>query len=72
MASRSKVPVNIAQAMSCAAKIRAGKSCTQAELKAVAVILSQALSSSRAATRAAKEKASDLQQMVNTLRSRVG
>ena len=64
--------MNIAQAMACASKIRAGKTCTQAELKAVAVILSQALSSSRAATRAAKDKAKDLQSMVERLLSRVG
>lgn len=72
MASRSKVPVNIAQAMSCAAKMRAGKSCTVAEMKATAVILSQALSSSRQATRAAKQKAAEAVEMVNRLLSRVG
>lgn len=72
MASRGRVPINIAQAMSCAAKMRSGKSCTAAEMKATSVILSQALSSSRAATRAAKEKAAEAMQMVQALLSRVG
>ena len=67
-----RAPTTIAQAMACASKVRQGKACTMAELKATVTLLQSALSSSRAATRAAKEAAQDAKAMVTTLLSRVG
>jgi hypothetical protein len=67
-----RIPTTIAQAMSCASKVRQGKACTMAELKATVQLLQSALSSSRAATRAAKDAASDARAMVDRLLSRVG
>lgn len=71
MASRSKVPVNVAQAMACAAKMQRGQTCTVAEMKATALLLKQALGTARSTAKAAKKEADDLREMVNRLLGRL-
>lgn len=68
----SKTPINIAQALSCAAKVKAGKSCTVAEMRATIVLMSQALSTARATAKQAKREASNAMDMVNRLLGRLG
>lgn len=68
----SKVPINIAQALSCAAKVKAGKSCTVAEMKATITLMSQALSTARASAKAAKREAAEAKEMLGRALGRLG
>ena len=62
----------IAQASACVAKMRAGKSCSAAEMKATALLLDGALKTARRSTRMAKEQLANSQEMVRALLARIG
>ena len=72
MASRSRQITNIADALRCAAKVKAGKACTAAELKATVVLMSTALSTARRTARAARDKAKDQDMMIGRLMGKIG
>lgn len=52
--ARKSTPTTIAQALSCVSKVKAGKTCTQAELKATVMLLSDALKTSQSKVRELK------------------
>ena len=62
----------IAQASACVAKMRQGKSCSAAEMKATALLLDQALKTARATSRTLKDQLARSDSMVKALLSRVG
>lgn len=55
---------NIADAVKCVAKMRAGKRCTMEEMKSTAMILDSALKSSKSAGRQMKNQIKFLMQFV--------
>jgi hypothetical protein len=62
----------IADALKCAAKIKAGKACSAAEMRATISLLSTALSTSRRTLRAAKDNLARSDNMVTRLMSKIG
>lgn len=62
----------IAQASQCVAKMRQGKSCSAAEMRATALLLDGALKTARRSSRTLKEQLARSEDMVKTLLSRVG
>lgn len=68
----SKTPINIAQALACAAKVKAGKACTVAEMRATITLMSQALSTARSTAKAAKREADEAKEMLSRALGRLG
>ncbi len=62
----------IADALKCAAKIKSGKACSAAEMRATISLLSTALSTSRRTLRAAKDNLARSDSMVTRLMSKIG
>lgn len=62
----------IAQASACVAKMRAGKACSAAEMKATALLLDGALKTARRSTRMAKDQLAKSEAMVRALLARIG
>lgn len=62
----------IAQASQCVAKMRQGKSCSAAEMRATALLLDQALKTARSTSRTLKDQLSRSEDMVKALLSRIG
>ena len=58
-------PTTIAQALSCVRKVRQGRSCTQAEMKATMLLLDDARKTSLSTVRMLKERVSFLERFVN-------
>ena len=65
MPRHSKVPTNIAQALACVRKVRMGRACTMAELKAVVMLLDDARKTGQATARMLKERTQFLERMLN-------
>jgi len=65
MAKRKSTPTNIAGALACVRKVRMGKACTLAELKATIMLLDDARKTSQATVRNLKDRASFLERMLN-------
>jgi|TARA_R110001606_G_scaffold312284_1_gene459002 hypothetical protein len=64
----AKVTVTtIAQATKCAAKVKAGKPCTQAELRSTVLLLNEAQKSSRRSLAFARKQVAEKTQMVSEL-----
>jgi|TARA_R110000823_G_C15903943_1_gene497196 hypothetical protein len=61
----------IAQATKCAAKVKAGKACTQAELRSTVLLLNEAQKSSRRNLRMVKAQLVEKSLMVRDLLGRV-
>lgn len=68
----SKTPINIAQALACASKVKAGKTCTVAEMRATITLLSQALSTARSTAKAAKRETLEAKEMLSRALGRLG
>ena len=62
----------IADALKCAAKVKAGKSCSASEMRATIALMSTALSTSRRSLRAAKDSLARSDNMVTRLMSKIG
>lgn len=62
----------IADALKCAAKIKAGKACSASEMRATITLLSTALATSRRTLRAAKDNLARSDNMVTRLMSKIG
>ena len=62
----------IADALKCAAKIKAGKACSATEMKATITLLDTALKTSRRSLRAAKQQLSRSDNMVTRLMAKIG
>lgn len=58
-------PTTIAQALACVRKVRTGKACTVAELKASLVLLDDARKTALGTVRMLKERISFLERFVN-------
>jgi hypothetical protein len=69
--AKSSIPTNIAMASRCAAKVKSGKACSMAELRATVMLLQTGLNASRSATRVAKAQLAEKAGMVRDLLSRV-
>ncbi len=54
MASRKSTPTTIADALRCVSKVKQGKACTAAELRASMILLSDALKTSQGKVRELK------------------
>jgi len=61
----------IADATRCAAKVKAGKACSMAELRATVLLLQEGLKTSRSAGRIARSQLAEKSQMVRDLLGRV-
>lgn len=72
MASRSSKIITIADALKCAAKVKAGKACSAAELRSTVLLLTMALSTARRTARAARTKAADQDNMIGRLMGKIG
>ncbi len=68
----SKKITTIAQASACVAKMRQGKSCSAAEMRATALLLDGALKTARRSTRSLKDQLARSEDMVKTLLGRIG
>ena len=62
----------IADALKCAAKIKAGKACSASEMKATITLLETALKTSRRSLRAAKQQLTRSDNMVTRLMAKIG
>ena len=71
MAARKAI-TTIAQASSCVAKMRTGKSCSAAEMRATALLLDQALKTARRNTKGLRDQLARSEDMVKSLLSRIG
>lgn len=58
-------PTNIAQALSCVRKVRMGKACTMAELKASLMLLDDARKTALSTGRMLKDRVAFLERFVN-------
>ena len=58
-------PTTIAQALACVRKVRMGKSCTQAELKATVMLLDDARKTSQSTVRMLKNRIQFMMPFVN-------
>ena len=67
----AKVTVTTIDATRCASKVKAGKACTMAELRATVMLLQEGLKSSRSAGRIARNQLAEKSQMVRDLLGRV-
>lgn len=65
MPRHSKTPTNIAQALACVRKVRMGKACTMAELKATVQLLDDARKTAQGTIRNLKDRSSFLERMLN-------
>lgn len=65
MAKRSSTPTTIAQALACVRKVRQGRACTQAEMKATIMLLDDARKTALATGRMLKNRVSFLERFVN-------
>lgn len=63
--AKAKIPTNIAMALSCVKKVRMGRACTMAELKAVVMLLDDARKTSQATIRNLKDRSAFLERMLN-------
>ena len=63
--AKKSVPTNIAMALKCARKVRMGRACTMAELRAVVMLLDDARKTSLSTIRNLKERAAFLERMLN-------
>lgn len=61
----AKVPTNIAAALKCAAKVRAGKACTMKELKATVMLLDEARKTAQKTSRMLKSQNAFLERFIN-------
>ncbi len=62
----------IADALKCAAKVKAGKSCTVSEMKATITLLDTALKTARRTARTTKEALARSDNMVTRLMAKIG
>ncbi len=62
----------IADALKCAAKIKAGKACSASEMKATITLLDTALKTSRRSLRAARQQLTRSDNMVTRLMAKIG
>lgn len=62
----------IADALKCAAKVNAGKSCTPAEMRATIKLLDSGLKTSRRTIRELKRQVTDKDSMVRRLLAKLG
>ena len=62
----------IADALKCAAKIKAGKACSAAEMRATIKLLDTAVSASRRTIRELKRQITDKDSMVRRLLAKIG
>lgn len=69
--AKNSTPTNIAMATKCAAKVRAGKACSMAELKATVMLLDTGLKTGRRTLRLAKNQLTEKTLMVRDLLGRV-
>lgn len=67
-----KTITTIAQASACVRKMRAGKSCSAAEMRATALLLDQALKTARRNTKGLRDQLARSEDMVKSLLSRIG
>ncbi len=58
-------PTTIAQALACVRKVRQGRACTQAEMKATIMLLDDARKTALATGRMLKDRVSFLERFVN-------
>lgn len=65
MARKSSTPTTIAQALACVRKVRQGRACTQAEMKATIMLLDDARKTALATGRMLKDRVSFLERFVN-------
>lgn len=68
----AKKVTTIAQASACVAKLRQGKACSAAELRATALLLDGALKTARRSTRTLREQLMRSEDMVKSLLGRIG
>lgn len=71
LAAKSKI-ITIAQALKCASSLKAGKTCSQADMKATILLLDTAVKTARRNTRQWKELWSKSDNMVTRLLGKVG
>ncbi len=62
----------IADALKCAAKVKAGKACSASEMRSTITLMSTALSTSRRSLRAAKDSLARSDGMVTRLMAKIG
>lgn len=62
----------IADALKCAAKVKAGKACSASEMRSTITLMSTALSTSRRSLRAAKDSLTRSDSMVTRLMAKIG
>lgn len=66
--ARKKTVSNLTDALSCARKVRSGKACTMAELKASLLIMQSAYQSVKNAKRDSDSRIGFLQKLIENLR----
>lgn len=66
--ARKKTVSNLTDALSCARKVRAGQSCTLAEIKASLLVMSSAYQSIKNAKRESDSRVEFLQKLIEQLR----
>ena len=59
------IPTNMAMALKCVRKLRMGRPCTMAEMKAVVMLLDDARKTSLSTIRNLKERSNFLERMLN-------